>query len=87
MKETRRIGEFLAAPENSVALRHYEAAVEDFQLKIVAHRSEFQKFDHVFNYLVDLLFTRDAVLSKNRRLVRALIFFMYWHCDIGEKRC
>jgi hypothetical protein len=80
---TRRIGDFLAEPANEQALRHYEAAVEDFQLKIVAKRAHYQSFDDVFNYLVDLLVKRDSVLARNVRLVRAMLFYMYWHCDIG----
>lgn len=81
---TQQIEQFLADPGNAVVLRSYEGAVEDFQLKIVAHRSSYQSFDHVFNYLVDLLFKRDGVLSRHKRLTRALVFYMYWHCDIGE---
>jgi hypothetical protein len=81
---TRRIEDFLADPANADALANYEAAVEDFQLKIVASRSDFQSFDDVFNYLVDLLIKRDGVLASNRRMLRAMVFYMYWHCDIGE---
>ena len=80
---TRRIGQFLAEPANADALRQYEAAVEEFQLKIVAKRAGYQSFDDVFNYLVDFLARRDGVLARNVRLVRAMLFYMYWHCDIG----
>ncbi|MEU4387971.1 ABC-three component system protein [Promicromonospora sp. NPDC023805] len=79
-----QIQDFLASPANSDIRKRYEAAVEDFQLKIVAHRQEYQTFDHVYNYLIDLLFKRDGVLSANRRTTRAMLFYMYWHCDIGE---
>lgn len=81
-----QIQRFLASPANTDIRRRYEAAVDDFQLKIVAHRREYQAFDHVYNYLVDLLFKRDTVLSSNRRTTRAMLFYMYWHCDIGEVR-
>ncbi|MGI5499374.1 ABC-three component system protein [Lentzea sp. CA-135723] len=81
---TSQIGRFLANPANVELRELYESAVEDFQLKIVAHRSEFQSFDKVFNYLIDLLIHRDVVLSRNKRLLRAMLFYMYWHCDIGE---
>ncbi|MBX7269317.1 hypothetical protein KIF24_27065 [Micromonospora sp. Llam7] len=84
LHETHRIGRFLADPANTDALRLYEGAVEEFQLKIVASRREYQSFDRLFNYLVDFLFKRDGALSRNRRLTRAMIFYMYWHCDIGE---
>ncbi len=62
----------------------YEGAVDEFQIKIIAKRRDYQSFDDVFNYLVDFLAKRDAVLARNRRLLRAMVFYMYWHCDIGE---
>ncbi len=37
-------------------------------------------------YLIDLLFARDPILRKreHKRLTRAVLFYMYWNCDIGE---
>lgn len=86
LKETAQIRAFLAAPENFELLRLYESVVDEFQLKIIAKRKNYQTFDHVMEYLVDLLFNRDAVLRQrdHKRLTRALLFYMYWNCDIGE---
>lgn len=86
LKETAQIWTFLAAPENLELLRMYESVVEEFQLKIIAKRRNFQTFDDVMNHLADLLFGRDPVLRKhtNKRLTRAVLFYMYWNCDIGE---
>jgi hypothetical protein len=70
LKDTAQIREFLAAPENQHILRAYETAVEEFELKIVAKRK-----DHQFN--------RDPVLRQHKRLTRAVVFYMYWNCDIG----
>lgn len=84
MLYTKQIESFLADPGNAAALRNYESAVDDFQLKIVAKRGAYHLFDDVFNHLVDLLISRDGVLSRNRPLLRAMIFYMYWHCDIGR---
>lgn len=81
---TKPIEDFLANPANADSLARYEGAVEDFELKIVAKRANFQSFDNVFNYLIEVLFKQDAVLARNKRLVRAVVFYMYWHCDIGE---
>jgi hypothetical protein len=83
LKETPQVQDFLAAPENSQVLRQYETVVEEFQLKIIAKRQDYQTFDAVMNYLVDLLFDRDPILRSHKRLTRALLFYMYWHCDIG----
>ncbi|MGQ5255256.1 ABC-three component system protein [Xanthomonas arboricola] len=86
LKETAQIRAFLAAPENLELLHMYESVVDEFQLKILAKRKDYQTFDEVMEYLVDLLFNRDAVLRQHahKRLTRAVLFYMYWNCDIGE---
>lgn len=86
LKETTQIRTFLAAPENLALLRLYESVVDEFQLKIIAKRKDYQTFDEIMEYLVDLLFSRDPVLRQHthKRLTRAMLFYMYWNCDIGE---
>lgn len=86
LKETVQIRAFLAAPENLELLRMYESVVDEFQLKIIAKRKDYQSFDDVMEYLVDLLFNRDPILRQHahKRLTRAVLFYMYWNCDIGE---
>lgn len=86
LKETAQIQKFLAAPENLDLLSMYESIVNEFQLKIIAKRKNYQTFDDVMEYLVDLLFNRDPVLRQhaNKRLTRAMLFYMYWNCDIGK---
>jgi acyl carrier protein len=81
---TKPIENFLADPANADSLERYEGAVEDFELKVVAKRQTFQSFDDVFNHLIEVLFKQDVVLARNKQLVRAVVFYMYWHCDIGE---
>lgn len=86
LKDTNQIRAFLAAPDNLDLLRLYESVVDEFQFKIIAKRKNYQTFDEVMEYLVELLFGRDAVLRQRRhkRLTRAVLFYMYWNCDIGE---
>jgi hypothetical protein len=86
LKETTQIRAFLAAPENLDLQRKYESVVDEFQLKILAKRKDYQTFDEVMEYLVDLLFNRDAILRQHahKRLTRAVLFYMYWNCDIGK---
>jgi hypothetical protein len=85
LKETSQIKTFLAAPENLELQQKYESIVEEFQFKIIAKRKDFQSFDAVMEYLIDLLFSRDPILrqQENKRLTRAVLFYMYWNCDIG----
>lgn len=86
LKESVQIQTFLAAPENLELLRMYESVVDEFQLKIIAKRKNYQTFDDVLEYIVNLLFSRDPVLRQHvhKRLTRAVLFYMYWNCDIGE---
>ena len=86
LKETTVIATFLAAPENKELLQLYDSAVDEFQNKIIAKRKDYQSFDRVMEYLLDLLFARDPVLRQHghKRLTRAVLFYMYWNCDIGE---
>jgi hypothetical protein len=79
-----QIKEFLADPMNARICAIYDDCAEDFDLKIVAHRKEHQTFDKVFDHIVNLLTARDTVLGRNRSLTRAIVFYMYWNCDIGE---
>jgi hypothetical protein len=85
LKETAQIRNFLAAPENLNLLHMYESTVDELQLKIIAKRKDYQNFDEVMEYVVDLLFSRDPVLRQHahKRLTRAVLFYMYWNCDIG----
>jgi len=83
LKETAQIEQFLAAPENLKLLRLYESVINEFQLKVISKRTDFQTFDKVMEHLIDILFNRDAILRKHKRLTRAILFYMYWICDIG----
>jgi hypothetical protein len=86
LKETQQIKTFLAAPENADILQLYESVSDEFQLKIISKRTDFQTFDAVMEYLSDLLYDRDPVLCQrpHKRLTRVMLFYMYWNCDIGE---
>lgn len=86
LKETAQISAFLAAPENLELLRAYESVVDEFQQKIIAYRKDYQTFDRVIEYLIEMLFNRDPILrqKQHKQLTRAMLFYMYWHCDIGK---
>jgi hypothetical protein len=84
LKDTHQIREFLSDPDNEQIRDYYESATADFQLKILAKKKAGETFDELFEYIYDLLIGRDPVLAANRRLTRAMLFYMYWNCDIGE---
>lgn len=87
LKDTAQIRSFLAAPENEEILRAYESVVEEFELAIIAKRKDHQTFDEVMEHLLGLLFGRDPILRQrpHKRLTRAVLFYMYWNCDIGRE--
>ncbi len=84
LSETPQVRSFLAHPDNLYLLRIYEDVADEFELKIVAKRKEYQSFDDVMNYLMSLLFARDPVLNSHKRLTRLMLFYMYWNCDMGS---
>ncbi|MBN2238227.1 MAG: hypothetical protein JW712_00505 [Dehalococcoidales bacterium] len=86
LKDTIQVKEFLSAPSNIELLRLYESIADEFQFKIISKRKDYQTFDEVIEYLFEYLFQRDPILRKtrNKRLTRVMLFYMYWNCDIGE---
>lgn len=81
------IDAFLSHPGNADVLEAYSSAAEEFQAKIVAKRRDYDTFDEVLNYVVDLLISRAPELRTPtlKRLTRTVVFYMYWSCDIGNE--
>jgi hypothetical protein len=80
------IRKFLYDPINDGFKAPYQEAVEEFNLKIIAKRAAYESFDDVFNYLLDMLIDRSGILRSNKRLTRAMLYYMYWNCDIGRDK-
>lgn len=80
----KQVHDFLADPVNAEYQDLYEAVVDDISTKVAAHKRDYHSFDKLFEYLADLVIGRDTVLSANRKLTKAVLFYMYWNCDIGE---
>jgi hypothetical protein len=78
------ITNFLAQPENDKLKNLYDEVAEEFNMKIMAHKQEFDLFDRVLNYLYDLLIGRDMDLKRNKKLTRVFLHYMYYYCDIGD---
>lgn len=80
------IRKFLYDPINENFKASYQEAADEFNLKIVAKRAEHASFDDIFNYLHKLLVDRSGILRSNSRLTRAMLYYMYWNCDIGRDK-
>ena len=84
LKYAAEIKAFLASPENDDILARYTSAAEEFRLGVVAKRKDYQTFDEVLTYLIRLLLDRDPILRRHASLTRAIVFYMYWNCDVGQ---
>ena len=83
------IQEFLSDPQNTELQDSYQNAIEEFQFRFILPRKrELEYFDDIFNELVERLINTDYTLSqsKNVRLTRIMVFYMYWNCDIGSSQ-
>ncbi|MEK6775149.1 MAG: ABC-three component system protein [Bdellovibrionota bacterium] len=83
LKHTDQVKKFLSAPENIEIMNKYSVVAEEFNLKILSKRKDYQSFDEVMEYVFDLLVNRDELLRGNKRLTRIVLFYMYWNCDVG----
>lgn len=88
MKYMGQIQQFLNDPQNINLKEHYENTVVEFQIKyIIPEQRKLNYFDDIFNSLVDYLVYRGLNLSvqvERVKLVRLMVFYMYWNCDIGK---
>ena len=84
LKHFRPIKDFLADPINAFAYRSYCNAVDEFSAKLVAYKNDFEVYDKLLDYLLTTLIERDSDLRANKRLTRAVFYYMYWTCDIGS---
>lgn len=84
--ETDTIQNYLTHPSNKYYCDLYLQVIDDFQRKVIAQRDKFDNFDNVYNYLVDMIIERSPFISQreNRKLMKAMLFFMYFNCDLGE---
>ncbi|MBD9577950.1 hypothetical protein IB260_21675 [Pseudomonas sp. PDM23] len=82
--EMAQVEEFLAVPDNEEYQRLYIESSEELSAKISALRRTEQSFDIVIERVIDLLIERDVDLKSNKALTRMMIYYMYYHCDIGD---
>jgi len=87
LTDFNEIDEFLQHPLNDELKETYLEAVDEFNDWLLANRDQYPLFDDLLRWLVNMLYERDADLSKNRRLTRTFVYYMYWSCDVGFKKC
>ncbi len=78
-----QIRSFLKDSINKEYLDKYENTIDDINAKIVVHRTDFEKFEMILEFLYDFIIENNAELKNKRRLVRLFLHYMYYNCDIG----
>lgn len=78
-----QIREFLTDPINREYLDKYENTIDDINAKIIVHRTDFEKFEMILEFLYDFIIENNPELRNRRRLVRLFLNYMYYNCDIG----
>ena len=82
-----QIETFLSSPINATLCELYEDTVSELHAKIILRREEYigleDMLDDFYAYVVN---NNQNDLKGKKRLVRALLHYMYCQCDIGKKK-
>jgi len=78
-----QIRAFLTDSINKKYLDKYENTIDDINAKIIVHRTDFEKFEMILEFLYDFIVENNTELKNKRRLVRLFLHYMYYNCDIG----
>ena len=85
ISEMFQIQDFLSMPENGSLQMLYMESAEELSAKIAIYRKDNHDFDQVLEKVIELLIERDGDLRVSKSLTRLMIYYMYYHCDIGEE--
>lgn len=81
LKYIPKITEFLSDPINEEYIEKYENIVDTLQRKIAVYQKNEADFGKILDKLIDILEVR---VNRNKRLGSAIVFYLYWNCDIGR---
>lgn len=81
-----QINEFLEQFSNRNLKKIYFNITNDLQKIILLKRNEFQNFDEVFSAIEDNCKNTIPSLADDRRILRILLHFMYFQCDLGQNK-
>ncbi len=82
--EISEISDFLSHPDNSIYQEKYIESAEELAAKICVYKKEYHDFERILEVVIELLIARDSDLSRNRKLTRIMVYYMYYNCDIGD---
>jgi len=76
---------FLKKPINKQYADYYYNTIDELKGKIISRRSEFAKFEDIFEHLYDAILDKHSELRDSRALINVFLHYMYCNCDIGKK--
>ncbi len=76
---------FISHPSNLEMRKKYMEAASELHSKYLVRFDEGTEFSAIMDWLVSYLMRADYVLKHNSELTRALVFYMYFSCDVGIK--
>ena len=81
-----QIETFLSSPINEELSELYEDTKDELNAKITLRRDEYVEFENLLEDFYDYVISNNQNdLKGKKRLVRTLLHYMYWRCDIGKK--
>lgn len=81
-----QIETFLSSPINSNLRELYDDTTSELNAKITLKRNEYVEFENMLEDFYDYVVTNNSKdLKGKKKLVRILLHYMYWRCDIGKK--
>ena len=78
------IENFLSMPDNEEHQQKYIETADELHAKICIYKKDHHSFDQVIEKTIELIIDRDNDCRRNRTLTRAMVYYMYYKCDIGE---
>lgn len=78
---------FLANPDNARYAELLEDSAIEMQRHIVVNQQRDMSMDENLNYILDWILRTSYELSSpsNKRLLKALVYYLYFNCDIGKQ--
>lgn len=78
------IENFLSMPDNEEYQQKYIETADELHAKICIYKKDHHSFDQVIEKTIELIIDRDNDCRRNKALTRAMVYYMYYKCDIGE---
>lgn len=84
LKDTREIDGFFSNPINQDLLNIYSEAMDELNERLPQLIELRGSFIGAWYSLYDFLIDHEETFRRNSKLTKSLLFYMYWHCDLGE---